>query len=832
MSIPSTPSYSQIPSNLSELLKIGNNNQKLLNKGLTNVTKITNLTKKRVTQVDNLYKSFNKRVKEIDKLAKKSNKITDLLKKGKFKQVNPKLGNAIGFALNLASIGLSLLTINQIGKLQEIDLRINGIIQRDVSNAFTRAINNTLTLRKVREDFNNFVKQYKRDKDKLGANIYANLQNLVTTRELAEAGKKQANEALYETRVGRQKVEAKISELFNQSQQLISDVANQNAELANRTEEARRLGNEALYETRAGREILRTEINQKFQASRKLANDALYEARANRQKLEANFGKQLNSLRNNLNLEVKNIERKTAQQVNSLFNGSKGIINNALSQARTAQANAKSAQAEARGLQQQLNQLRGDENRLNFKSPDLNIAPTVNNLIANSPQIKSLLAALKAANVKLDGFEIQVPINTKAIQNVATNVLVVDGRITKLERGVEIKGLNIVNSRIEGANAKIRQLDVDFNKNVDEIKKLDKQFKDREKLDNKQYNDLLGKIALLPALIAKVPSDTVRRMPKPLTASQLETATGSAVCKSTRPGGCMNKALSDNANQINQNTNNWGSNLLNGINTGANADQLGLLKVIDGKLGPKIGSQGLSGAVKNIFENKLVDRALQVATLATTTHNALMLSNNLAQTLFSATDNILKVVGIKIKDEKGSEIGIQQVVNSLFLNFANSLFGAENVKSMNANFKKANRIYQAGANIVNSVRSIVDSTRNVSEFIAENTGKIGNALMKYGAIAANAFPKLPEQVNAQSIWVQRLNNLEEAASGIEMVTGEVLQITENVKEIKKQTDDFNKGVEELSPKERKDNKPVKEREDKEIAESQSPFIPTTSERSA
>ena len=240
----------------------------------------------------------------------------------------------------------------------------------------------------------------------------------------------------------------------------------------------------------------------------------------------------------------------------------------------------------------------------------------------------------------------------------------------------------------------------------------------------------------------------------------------------------------------------------------------------------------MSGAVKNIFENKLVDRALQVATLATTTHNALMLSNNLAQTLFSATDNILKVVGIKIKDEKGSEIGIQQVVNSLFLNFANSLFGAENVKSMNANFKKANRIYQAGANIVNSVRSIVDSTRNVSEFIAENTGKIGNALMKYGAIAANAFPKLPEQVNAQSIWVQRLNNLEEAASGIEMVTGEVLQITENVKEIKKQTDDFNKGVEELSPKERKDNKPVKEREDKEIAESQSPFIPTTSERSA
>lgn len=88
MPIPSTPSYAQIPNNLSDLLRIGNNNTKVLKgsydglkKGLTNLTKVTNLTNKRVSDVTKLYKSFNKRIaeiKDIKKLATDSNKITDL----------------------------------------------------------------------------------------------------------------------------------------------------------------------------------------------------------------------------------------------------------------------------------------------------------------------------------------------------------------------------------------------------------------------------------------------------------------------------------------------------------------------------------------------------------------------------------------------------------------------------------------------------------------------------------------------------------------------------------------------------------------------------------
>lgn len=264
--------------------------------------------------------------------------------------------------------------------------------------------------------------------------------------------------------------------------------------------------------------------------------------------------------------------------------------------------------------------------------------------------------------------------------------------------------------------------------------------------------------------------------------------------------------------------------LINTINLGGtgvlNANMGEVLK----RLGPQI-QGGLSGAVKNIFENKVVDRAIGVATLATTIHNGLMLSRDITQTLFSATNNLLNSVGIKLKNEEGNEIGIEEVLGGLLLSFANTLFGAENVATLSANWKKANRIYQAGANVIDSVRSMTDSVKNVAEFTAENTGKIGNSLKTYQVIAPDAYQWMPERVDAQSIWMKRLESLQEAASGIEMVSGELLSITENAKEIKEQLDEFNKGIEDLAPTERKDNKPVSDKKAADKTASITPAVP-------
>ena len=218
MSIPTSPSFIKVADSAEELIGNYLAKQIQLGKGLTNITKVTKLTNNRVTQ-------SIRTANDIKKKAESAKNITDALKKGNYSKVSPQFGRAIGFALQLASIGLSLLTINQIGFLQEVQLRKEGVVQKDLNIAFTNFVRNGIRINKLRQDYDNFVKQYKLDKDKLGANITANLQNLVNVRELSESAKKQANDALYEAREGRKKVDARVSELFNNLQSLTSNIA-------------------------------------------------------------------------------------------------------------------------------------------------------------------------------------------------------------------------------------------------------------------------------------------------------------------------------------------------------------------------------------------------------------------------------------------------------------------------------------------------------------------------------------------------------------------------------------------------------------------------------
>jgi hypothetical protein len=748
MPIPSTPSYTQIPNNLNELLKIGNNNTKLLRKGLTNVTKITNLTRKRITQLDKLGKEFSKyakKARELEKIAKGNKDVSDALKKGNYKKVNMGMANAINFALSLASIGLSLMTINHVGKLQETQLKIDGIQSRDLGDAFTRAINNTLNLRKLREDLANFIKQYKDERGKIRADISGNISNITDVRELSQTAKKQANDALYEAREGRKKTDIKLSEITNNFSQLQNEIISQNAELARRSNDAYNIGRDAY----------------------KLGNDALYEVRNGRSILEG---------------RISNLQNKLAS-IDPRVNLNN--ISNRLSQLDSKTSNALNTANKALQLKAQP----GPQGR-----PGRDGKPGIN----GKPGLQG-----RPGRDGLPG------INGRPGRDGLPGINGAPGR-------PGIDGKPGLQGR-PGIDGKPGRNGIDG-----------KPGRDGKDVDMNRYNDLIARISLIPPLIARVPGDTIKQMPKPLSKPQIEAAASAGVCRSTAPGGCMNNALGNTANTINQNTNAWGRNLLDKFNAGANAAQLALLKKVDLKLGKQIAG-GISGQVTKNFEriNKFadwlrIDRILNVLTWVNTTHNAYMLSSSITNTLFGAIDN---VGNIFFKDINGVDIDSKKAVSTYFDNMAKAVFGVEEWKNITTTMKKYNRIYQAGANIINSVRSIVDSARNIAEFSAENIGKIGNALMRFGAIGEKAFSWMPERVNAQSLWVQRLNNLEEAASGIEMITGEVLQITENVNEIKKQTDTFNKEI-------RDESERATEAETQKKKDSESVLIPETAERSA
>ncbi|MBE9213715.1 hypothetical protein IQ247_13745 [Plectonema cf. radiosum LEGE 06105] len=603
------------------------------------------------------------------------------------------MANAISIGLSLASVGLSLLTINQIGTLQEVEFKKDRFIQKDVGDAFQRGIENVFKIRRLRADFDNFVKQFKDQKDKLFAEAGASQASATKARELAEAAKKQSNDALYETRAGRQKLAGEINGLFNSVTSLTNNVASQNSELIKRTEEARKLGNDALYEVRQSRGIL----------------DRAYELARN-----------------------------------------------------AATTKAKPGPAGAPGK----DGLPGRDGK-----PGLAGAPGKDGLPGRDGK-----PGLAGAPGK-DGLP---------------------GRDGK--------------PGLAGAPGK------------DGLPGRDgKDGKDAKDMNQDQYNAIIAKITAIPPLIARVPSQTVQQMPKPLTGQQIEAAANAGVCRSTAPGGCMSNALGSAANTINQNTNNWGKNLLDKFNAGANAAQLALLQKIDLKMGAQV-TGGLSAAVGKNLEriNKFaewlkIDRVMNILVWVNTTHNAMMLSTNLGSTLFSTIDN---VANIFFKDIDGVDIDTGKAVSTFFDNMAKKLFGVKQWENTKATFNKYNRIYQSMQNALNNITSMFNSVYGAFDVIGDRVSRIGNALRWFGVLSEKAFGWMNEDNNFSNPIITRITNITEAADAIEQVSSEVLEVSDNAKELIKNTQEIKKGIKELSESETK-------KEDKERSSLKLPTVNDT-----
>ena len=729
---------------------------------------IYNELRKRQRQIDKAKKNVDK----VKKIADKAGKITDHLQKGRYAKISASFGRIMGFVLPLISLGLSvgnfllLKTIQEsdLRKLQVIDAEFNRI-QKFQSRFDSRIKANTRRIDQLNDDADLFNSQIINNRKLIKDNLEINkILNGTIQKGIASFDKRLRN-IVNQVNVKNRNFENKLKQIENKTRPNAPSQKLDNARIASNSKK----------------------INQ-IQSQTKTFESKILD---NAKRITVN------------SISINQLKSRLANNVNTTINR----INNSIRQVKNEIKNQKQKNIEAEILK--LLQPKIDKTLEIDRLKSRDLGRSLEKIQTKTKKIEQQVK--KGDDTKLDkrrfeGFEIGFPGNVLKISS-----SYVEARLKEFESQIKFPDVDLgFLENLIGLNRKrINDLD---NKSKEQL--------EVDKLSNLKIDKLIGLVGLIPARSAQ---ETTRQL-----APRIPDLTAAGVCKTTRPGGCMSKALDSNSNGLKDFLKGQFGGILDKLNAAANAAQLALLKKIDFKLGAQIGTKGISGAIQGIFENKLVDRAMSVVTLATTMHNALMLSNSLGQTLFSATDNILNVFGVKIKDEKGSEIGIQKVVDSLLLNFANTLFGADNVKTLNANLKKANRIYQSGANIVNSVRSMTDSVRNITEFTAENTGKIGNALKTYQVIAPDAYKWMPEQVNGQSIWVQRLQNLEEAASGIEMVSSEIIQIQENAREIVEQKKEFDKAIEELAPKERVDNKPVAKIKVAEKAASVAPAVPAIS----
>lgn len=259
-----------------------------------------------------------------------------------------------------------------------------------------------------------------------------------------------------------------------------------------------------------------------------------------------------------------------------------------------------------------------------------------------------------------------------------------------------------------------------------------------------------------------------------------------------QPGGCSRTALDNLGDGINQNTNNQGNNLFDKLNTGANAAQLALLRIIDNKLGKQI-TGGISGKLVDGFKWLQLDRALSVLTFAATIQNHLMLSRDIGQTLLGAFSNVLSLIGLK--DDAGNPFDLGSIINSSIESLVKGIVGAENYATISEAWAKANRIYQATTNVLNSFQNLSSTILSGMELIGSYTGKIGNALKKSGEVIDNAYGWMNPQPKFNRIS-QTLENLQQGASTIQQVTQAPLDVIQAVTGLQEANTEFVKALKE------------------------------------
>jgi predicted nucleic acid-binding Zn-ribbon protein len=357
-------------------------------------------------------------------------------------------------------------------------------------------------------------------------------------------------------------------------------------------------------------------------------------------------------------------------------------------------------------------------------------------------------------------------------------------RITNIETG-----LGEVKEKVKEHEKKLTAIPIEIERLKPEIEKLkqgQKEQDDMNKEGNKKLDSIIPMLAGIPLIPGRV-ADTLR--PSIPTVPQMENAAAVGVCRTTQPGGCMNKALNDNANQVNANTSNKANDILGALNLGGSAQQISMLTDIQNRLGAQIPG-GLSGKLQRFSKWLHLDRALNLMILASTIHNASMLSNNLAQTLSSTIGNVLSAIGLK--DSEGQAFDIGSVINKGVEAIVKSIIGEENYKTFNTTWKKANRIYQASANLLNSIQSLSSSILNALEVVGQWNAKVANALKRFGVVSEKAYGWMNPNINFQNKYFTALENATNVISQVDQVASEVLSIKETVKQIteqKKELDD-------------------------------------------
>jgi len=195
-----------------------------------------------------------------------------------------------------------------------------------------------------------------------------------------------------------------------------------------------------------------------------------------------------------------------------------------------------------------------------------------------------------------------------------------------------------------------------------------------------------------------------------------------------------------------------------------------------------------------LWNNSLVDKAMQYITMITVIHNAAMLSSSIGDTLGSALDSGLQALRFPIKDKDGQQQGVTAIIGKSFQDLIKGIVGTENFAALNETWAKGNRIYQATTNLASNFQSLLDSATAVAELTSNRVATLMNSLRNAGMVREDAYGSQTPNTTRFNAYMQKMENLEQGVSNLASITSNVVSVQQSVDELKANRAEFQNAI--------------------------------------
>ncbi len=149
-----------------------------------------------------------------------------------------------------------------------------------------------------------------------------------------------------------------------------------------------------------------------------------------------------------------------------------------------------------------------------------------------------------------------------------------------------------------------------------------------------------------------------------------------------------------------------------------------------------------------------------------------------------------------VTDASGNPIDVGDWLKEKIEAVVKSLVGARNYTELSIKLTAANRIYQAGMNIIDNVTDLIDTSMDLDEYTGENISRIGNALRASGVVSFDAYDEMLEDLDHRkfSKWLRRLEQAEDATDDIYSIADSIRDIKEIGQDLRESRAEFNTAI--------------------------------------